>query len=176
MADLQSRFDQGGGRRPVRGGEPARHRANYRTKDAERWAAHYGVAYVEPDFDAIDWRSAALWALAALEASGRPDAVLALLRRTFADGRPASSSEDLRSVGRDLGLDVERVERMVATGSADDVHGRAVARALAQGAFGVPTFVVEDGELFWGQDRLPLLVDHIRLVAGRRSQGVTDEH
>jgi 2-hydroxychromene-2-carboxylate isomerase len=28
--------------------------------------------------------------------------------------------------------------------------------ALAAGAFGVPSFAV-DGELFWGQDRLPLL-------------------
>ena len=33
---------------------------------------------------------------------------------------------------------------------------------LAAGAFGVPSFVVEDGELFWGQDRLPLLVHHLK--------------
>jgi 2-hydroxychromene-2-carboxylate isomerase len=29
--------------------------------------------------------------------------------------------------------------------------------AIRAGAFGVPTFVLETGELFWGQDRLPIL-------------------
>ena len=36
-------------------------------------------------------------------------------------------------------------------------HGAA---AIAQGVFGVPTFVV-DGQVFWGQDALPMLRSHL---------------
>ena len=32
-----------------------------------------------------------------------------------------------------------------------------IERALAAGAFGVPTFVTDAGEVFFGQDRLPVL-------------------
>ena len=39
-----------------------------------------------------------------------------------------------------------------------------VVEALAAGAFGVPTFVTGDGTLFFGQDRLPLLADHLSAI------------
>jgi 2-hydroxychromene-2-carboxylate isomerase len=32
-----------------------------------------------------------------------------------------------------------------------------IEKALAAGAFGVPTFVTDVGEVFFGQDRLPVL-------------------
>ncbi len=40
-------------------------------------------------------------------------------------------------------------------------YGDNLADALAAGAFGAPSFVTADGELFWGQDRLPILRDHL---------------
>lgn len=39
------------------------------------------------------------------------------------------------------------------------------ARAVAQGVFGVPTFRLADGTLFWGQDALPMLADALRTRA-----------
>jgi 2-hydroxychromene-2-carboxylate isomerase len=33
--------------------------------------------------------------------------------------------------------------------------------AVARGVFGVPTFVTADGELFWGEDATPMLLDHL---------------
>jgi 2-hydroxychromene-2-carboxylate isomerase len=40
-------------------------------------------------------------------------------------------------------------------------HRQTLLDALAAGAFGVPSFLVDDGELFWGQDRLVLLRTHL---------------
>ena len=38
----------------------------------------------------------------------------------------------------------------------------ATEHAAAQGVFGVPTFVVDGKELFWGQDRLDLVEEALR--------------
>jgi 2-hydroxychromene-2-carboxylate isomerase len=36
------------------------------------------------------------------------------------------------------------------------------ARAVQQGVFGVPSFRLDDGEVFWGQDALTMLADRLR--------------
>lgn len=151
-------------------GRRGQYLARYRTVDAVRWAAHLGVPYHEPEFDAVDWLAAALWAVAAQELTGGPDLARRLLERTFAEGRPPMAPGDLREEAQSLGLDVALVEEAVSSGAASVAHDRSVSDALAAGAFGVPTFVVDDGALFWGQDRVPLLVDHLR--AG--SKGVAE--
>ena len=46
-------------------------------------------------------------------------------------------------------------------GPAREEHDRIVAEAEALGVFGVPTMVF-NGELFWGGDRIPLLIERIR--------------
>jgi 2-hydroxychromene-2-carboxylate isomerase len=46
-------------------------------------------------------------------------------------------------------------------GPARDEHDRIMAEAEALGVFGVPTMVF-NGELFWGGDRIPLLIERIR--------------
>jgi 2-hydroxychromene-2-carboxylate isomerase len=48
-----------------------------------------------------------------------------------------------------------------AGGPARDEHDRIIAEAESQGVFGVPTMVF-NGELFWGGDRIPLLIERIR--------------
>jgi 2-hydroxychromene-2-carboxylate isomerase len=48
-----------------------------------------------------------------------------------------------------------------AEGPARDEHDRIIAEAESQGVFGVPTMVF-NGELFWGGDRIPLLIERIR--------------
>jgi 2-hydroxychromene-2-carboxylate isomerase len=42
-----------------------------------------------------------------------------------------------------------------------ELHARTAA-AVAAGVFGVPTFRLDDGQLFWGQDALPMLADALR--------------
>jgi 2-hydroxychromene-2-carboxylate isomerase len=45
------------------------------------------------------------------------------------------------------------------------LHTQNIERALAAGVFGVPTFVTDAGEVFFGQDRLPVLRHHLWGVA-----------
>jgi len=38
--------------------------------------------------------------------------------------------------------------------------------AIQRGVFGVPTFQLDDGRIFWGQDSIPMLVDALREHVG----------
>jgi 2-hydroxychromene-2-carboxylate isomerase len=59
-----------------------------------------------------------------------------------------------------VGGSPEDFEAYVA-GPARAEHDRIIDEAEALGVFGVPTMVF-NGELFWGGDRIPLLVERIR--------------
>lgn len=138
---------------------------DYRRRDVERWAAHLGVPYREPDLAGTDWRGMALWAVAAELHGGGADFCAALLRRSFGEGRPPGV-EDLAGLAEVCGLSAGSLIDLVRTGAAEKAHQQNIDAALAAGAFGVPTFLTEDGALFWGQDRMPLLAHHLQLKRG----------
>ena len=79
----------------------------------------------------------------------------------WVEARDVTAPGVLAAVARNHGLDVSLTQ--------DPSMKRALiertADAVAQGVFGVPSFVLDDGALFWGVDRLPLVAQ--RLGAGR---------
>ncbi|HET6346396.1 MAG TPA: DsbA family protein, partial [Myxococcota bacterium] len=84
----------------------------------------------------------------------------ALFGANFAEGRDISDRSVLADICLEVGLDPALATRRI-----DEPDIKAALRsnteaALADGVFGVPSFVHIEGEhrtLFWGQDRLPLL-------------------
>lgn len=134
----------------------------YRTRDAQRWADLLDVPYVEPDFAALDSRPIALWSVAAeLRGAGSVFGAAAL-SAVFGRGETPRTSADLAEIAAGAGIDAESLAALVESGAAAAAHERNIEDALAAGAFGVPTFATDDGELFWGQDRMPLLAHHLR--------------
>jgi len=133
----------------------------YRTRDATRWARLFGVPYSEPDFAATDWRQIALWAVATDLVGDGAAFGAAVLNATFARGAPPQSEGALTAVADDTGVPPSLIIELVKTGAAQEAHEQNVRDVLSAGGFGVPTFVVDDGEVFWGQDRIPLLVHHL---------------
>jgi 2-hydroxychromene-2-carboxylate isomerase len=79
---------------------------------------------------------------------------------------------EISAVIAELGGSVSAFEDYV-NGPAREEHDRIVAEAEALGVFGVPTMIF-NGELFWGGDRIPLLIERIRspetreIAVGRR--------
>jgi 2-hydroxychromene-2-carboxylate isomerase len=130
---------------------------SYRTLDATRWARFYGVAYNEPPWAEIDWRLMALGAVAADTMGAGEGFASSLLRACFAEGRAPRNPETLAKLAEAVGLPAQEFSDAVASPSTAERHRENLQSALAAGAFGVPSFVLDDGQLFWGQDRLPLL-------------------
>jgi 2-hydroxychromene-2-carboxylate isomerase len=94
----------------------------------------------------------------AIAAGGGMDAIAAIFRHVWRDGLDGTSVEALRSLAASLGItdpvtaiaDPEVKASLAANGQS----------ALADGVFGVPTFIV-DRQLFWGLDATDMLVDYL---------------
>jgi 2-hydroxychromene-2-carboxylate isomerase len=128
----------------------------YRTKDAQRWARYYCVPYAEPDWDSIDWRLLAMGCVAA-ELLGLAEPVArALFVECFEKGGRPFELDSLTELVARQGAPADEFRSLLQSDAVERRHEQSISEALAAGAFGVPSFVV-DGELFWGQDRLPLL-------------------
>jgi 2-hydroxychromene-2-carboxylate isomerase len=126
-----------------------------------RWAALLGVPYVEPDFAAFDSKALALWSIAAALLGGGAAFGAAALDAVFGRGDPPQSPAELAAIATAARLPVDSLVELVSTGAAERAHEQNITDALSAGAFGVPTFVTDDGEMFWGQDRMPLLTHHL---------------
>jgi 2-hydroxychromene-2-carboxylate isomerase len=129
----------------------------YRTRDATRWARYYGVAYGEPPWEEIDWKAMALAAVAA-EVMGSGEAFATrLFKACFAEARAPRDTPALVELARSAGLPAPAFSDALAAPATAERYRENLEAARAAGAFGVPSFVLDDGQLFWGQDRLPLL-------------------
>ena len=128
----------------------------YRRRDAERWAAYYGVPYREPDDVRFDPRRLAL----ACAAAARLDAVEAFSRSLFQalfvdgispldDALCVTLAHQRASIRRSFRRALDQPE------TAADLAAT-VEEAIALGVFGVPSFVLGD-EVYFGNDRLVLL-------------------
>jgi 2-hydroxychromene-2-carboxylate isomerase len=80
----------------------------------------------------------------------------ALYRATWVQGLRVDRREVVEQVAGEVGFDGRALLEQGASAEAKARLRRTTEDALAAGAFGVPTILVE-GELFWGLDSLPLL-------------------
>lgn len=131
----------------------------WRRRDAVRWARHYGVPFIEPK-ESADWRMIAFGCVAAGRMGAGERFGQAVLHLVYGQGL----TPDLDHL-----LELASVCNLDRTGLALELQSPETAKdyeqnlvdALAAGAFGVPTFVSEQGDVVWGQDRLPLLKDYL---------------
>ncbi|MGH6932800.1 MAG: 2-hydroxychromene-2-carboxylate isomerase [Dongiaceae bacterium] len=131
----------------------------YRRRDAAAWADYYGVPFREPaDVESHPPNIACV-------AARRLDAAAQLSRRLFrchfVEGRSNPGNAELVVLAAEVGLDGTRFEHYLTDPATEELHGTIVRQAKERGAFGVPTFVVGD-QLFWGNDRLPLVRHALR--------------
>lgn len=131
-------------------------KARYSAHDFDRSARFANVAYRHPSkfpISGVTACRAVLW----LE-QHRPDTVIpfvhAVFRALFRDDRDVSDPAVVTEVAGALGIDTDRLMAGVQEQAIKDALKTRVDEAIAFGLFGAPTIVV-DGEVFWGNDRLP---------------------
>lgn len=84
----------------------------------------------------------------------RPFSVRAAYKLWIQDGLPASNEGNLVMSLEIAGQDPARVVMLANSRDAKEAYDDATAEARSLGIFGSPSFVVDDRELFWGDDRL----------------------
>lgn len=129
-------------------------------KDCQRWARFYAVPFTMPPVFPVHSILAGRLALAADVQGNGAAAALALMRAAWGEGRdvalPDVASAALTAIGLDAGALIEATQ----TTAIKDQLKANTDEAIRRGAFGAPSFFVGT-ELFWGNDRLPLLQAHL---------------
>lgn len=132
----------------------------YTFADILRVAHRLGVPLVGPP--AHPFRSLeALRALTLWRTDDRAlDLAVALSSACWGEGRDLTDLGVIADVVSSAGFDARRLPERIAEEATKKALAEATAAAVEAGVFGVPTFVVGD-ELFWGQDRMADLAEHL---------------
>lgn len=141
-------------------------KARWMLSDLQRWAARYGVPFRMCSRFPVNTLGAQR-ALTAAEQRVGADAMerlaTELFRAMWAEDRDVSSGDALALAAHAAGLDAKALAAAVSEPIVKDALRQTTAEAVERGAFGAPTFFVGDA-MFWGNDRLPLLEDHLRAI------------
>jgi 2-hydroxychromene-2-carboxylate isomerase len=142
-------------------GEPVsgQYEWTYRRRDAEAWAAFYGVPYREPERFRVDPRHLAEACIAAGRLGRLKDYSRRLFAAIFVEGRVIDGLA-LEELAGEIDLPQDEFHALRADPATVAAHLDTVREAHRRGAFGVPTFFAGDA-MFWGNDRLVLLRHHL---------------
>jgi len=127
-------------------------------RDLERECERLGLPFRRPNPFPQNSLFAARVAMAGLEQGWGEDFTVAAFRAEFGDGR---SIDELTLTAVLTGM---KIDPKAALAAAHSDSNKAALRAQTEeaqrrGIFGAPTFVTEDGELFWGNDRLERAIE-----------------
>jgi 2-hydroxychromene-2-carboxylate isomerase len=126
-------------------------KARHNEQDFRRWAALFGAPLAKPA--AHPMRSVEALR-ATLVTRCDPRVVDGFYRAYWVEGRAVSDPATVRDVVSAAGHDAELVLSRIAQQEVKDELRTRTDRAIALGIFGAPTFVVDDGPIVWGQDRM----------------------
>ncbi|WP_440995085.1 2-hydroxychromene-2-carboxylate isomerase [Arhodomonas sp. SL1] len=129
-------------------------------QDVGRFARRMGIPLNPPPKETDPTRASAGSLLAEEQGLLRAYTV-EVMRAEWAEGRDIGELRVLREVAGRIGMDAEAL-----AAAADDPQRRQRleenwAMADQRGAFGVPTFAIGE-EIFWGQDRIDFVEEHLR--------------
>ncbi|HHC30030.1 MAG TPA: 2-hydroxychromene-2-carboxylate isomerase [Rhodobacterales bacterium] len=148
------------------GGTPVRQRPqarqDYRLADMARQAKRAGMAInVTPAHFPTNAAPSSYAIIAAQQAGGGdlPALVEAVLTACWAEEKDMAEDAVIKGALEAAGFDPGLADSGLFTGA--EIYGRNLEEAVRAGVFGAPSFVTEDGALFWGQDRLDDLADHL---------------
>lgn len=157
--------------------DPVAVRARYQAKDLADWARYCGVTLRRPNPWPIrpEWAQRGVIAAAELtrDLPAGPAAYLAaVFGALFADNRDISDLAVVEALAASAGLDGERFAALVRGDTTRQQVGKNAADLVARGGFGTPSFLVasdrEGGDLYFGNDRLPLVEAALARHGGMR--------
>ena len=139
-------------------------RQAYRLQDMERRAKLLGKPLnIKPMFWPTNSAPSAYAIIAAQNAGADVSELVASIGSAiWAEEKDISQDETVRACLEKCGLDPAMADKDMLTSA--DTFARNLEDAVSAGVFGAPFFVVDSGQVFWGEDRIDDLDAHL---AGR---------
>ncbi|MEJ2022863.1 MAG: 2-hydroxychromene-2-carboxylate isomerase [Maritimibacter sp.] len=157
--DIVALYGRTGGTLP---GERHPSRQSYRLHDLSRQADKFGLPiHVEPAFFPTNPAPASYAIIAAQKAGGgnMHRLVQDILTACWAEQKNIAEDAVIKAALEAAGFDPGLADSGLFTGA--EIYSRNLEEAVNAGVFGAPSWVAEDGALFWGQDRLEELEKHL---------------
>lgn len=132
-------------------------KGRYYVKDLQDWARFCGVKIGQPPVFPVRAVDAMRAAIVAQDEGKLVPFARATFRAYWSELKDISQPEILAEICREVGLDWETVSRRI---KEDDVKNRLRANTeevIARGGFGSPTMFVNKTDMYFGNDRLPLV-------------------
>jgi 2-hydroxychromene-2-carboxylate isomerase len=136
----------------------------YLMKDLKRWADRYGVPLTTPA--SHDSEKVNLGAFFAIERGVERRYVESVWKHTWGGGAgDFASAVVIESVVADMDWNLGEFSNSLSSPSVRTRYEQSNLNAQTKGVFGVPTMIV-DGEMWWGNDRLFFLEEHLAQARG----------
>ena len=132
-------------------------RAAYHRKDLADWARHYGLDIRWPEIFPVN----SVRAMRGCLVAARHDALPRFARSTFeaywGEGRDISQLEVLVDIAAQAGLDPVIFAKTLETPEIKRALRHNTDELVARGGYGSPTLFVNEKDMYFGNDRLPLV-------------------
>ncbi len=136
---------------------PVPAKARYYQKDLQDWAAYVGVKIGQPPVFPVNSVKVMRGALLALEA----DCLVPFARRAFqrywGDLVDISQDEEVVAIAAAAGLETSGFLQRIAEPAIKDALRTNTEECMQRGGFGSPTMFLDREDMYFGNDRLPLL-------------------
>lgn len=137
--------------------QPVVPKARYYAKDLRDWANYYGLAIGMPPVFPVNSVKAMRACYVALERGLLPAWARAVFEAYWGELRDVSQDDVLAELAAKVGLDpVDLAARMAAPEYKQKLR-ETTDELIARGGFGSPTMFVNKTDMYFGNDRLPLL-------------------
>lgn len=134
-------------------------KGRYMWRDMERETARLKLPFYRPKTFPQNGLLASRIALVGVDRGWTPAFTRAVYAAEFGEGHDIADPAVLSGILAGIGLDAEEV-MAEAVAEPNKLRLRRLGEeAQSRGVFGAPTFFAEDGEMFWGNDRLEQALD-----------------
>jgi len=148
-------------------------RRNYRMLELQRWREHLNIPLnLEPKHFPAKERLASLCVVGLREQADKSEAQSpesaalrfagSVLEAVWVHELDVSDETVLKELLEKAGADPQMILQAALNQEFDSSHEAYTGKAIERGVFGAPSYMV-DGELFWGQDRLPFVAAKLGL-------------
>lgn len=136
---------------------PVPAKARYYQKDLRDWARYVGVEIGQPPVFPVNSVKVMRGALVAIEQGALVPYARRAFQRYWTELADISQDDEVRAIAMDAGLDVEGLMTAIADPAYKDRLRQITDELMARGGFGSPTMFVNGDDMYFGNDRLPLV-------------------
>lgn len=152
-----------------RAATPVPAKAAYIRKDQQDWARLYGVRIGQPPVFPVNSVKAMRAALVALEHGLVAPFSRAVFEAYWGDLQDISQEAVLRPIVERVGLDWAEVAAKIADDTYKTKLRENTDELIARGGFGSPTFFVDRDDMYFGNDRIPLVEAALAAASERKA-------